>query len=73
MTPNPNFKPYLTQDFEEQVKDIIDSIVDENGRVNDEDLRKDIYEYILVDVNMAVMYLAKQYMQKEGFELVVQI
>lgn len=73
MTPNPNFKPYLNDDFREQVKDIIDSIVDENGKVNDEDLRKDIYEYILVDVNMAVMYLAKEYMQKEGFELVVQI
>ena len=70
MSPEPNFKPYLNDDFKRQVKDIIDCIVDENGEVNEEKLGKDIYEYILFDVKTACMKLAKEYMQEEGFILV---
>lgn len=69
---NPNFKPYLNDDFKSQVKDIIDDNA-KDGTIKDKVLEQGIYEHILLDVQFECMKIAKEYMAEEGIVMTIAI
>ena len=56
-------------DFRALVKDLCNGVVNDNGVIDIVKLQSDIEEFILLDINVEAINIAKQYAEENGWEV----